>query len=158
MNRLQMGGRGFWRGIIDGVFVAVMCLGLTACFDKITGPSQTTIIDQSNPQPQASPSPTAACDVRTVALGTAADDFQLSAGGSDSVTLVVTVLGSQGLELPSLCRAQLTPAYSTTGPCQISGGGFEGVKVTSATAGACDVTARVGNSKNEVPLHLTVVP
>lgn len=129
----------------------------SACLDRVIGPTQTVLIDQSQPQPGASPSPgPSACEVKVVALGSAGDDFQLSAGGSDSVSLVVTLLGSQGIELPDVCRNSATPSYSQSGPCNVEGSGFN-ARVTGSAAGTCDITARVGGVSS-LPLRLTVVP
>jgi hypothetical protein len=151
---------GVWRlGMDCGAALCMVAVAaiLSGCNVNILGgPSQGQEQEQ-NPTPGATPSPSSsACDVKVVHLGAAGDDFQLQTGGADSVDLVVTLLGTQGVELKQENCASEVPSYSPSGPCSIEGAGFN-AKVRGSAPGACTITARV-KGVSSLPLSLTVVP
>lgn len=112
---------------------------------------------QSISGPTASPSPDPQCALRSLDAGTAGDATTVAPGSA--VGLVLTAYGAQGLELSTACVATLSPAWSTSGPCQLEGGGWApAIRAPAGTpAGAsCGARARAGGLESD-EVRLTVV-
>lgn len=146
-----------------GIAVVALLLGAGCRLPWPTEPTGPTIVvgntninNNGVPNPNPSPSPTA-CDPARLDLGVAGDDVGIRPGETN--TLVLTVYGQQGVELPQVCKNTLSPSWPPpTGNCVVSGAGFQASITVPAGAGlgTCAVKATLANlESNVVSLNIT---